>query len=143
MGQTGVACSVADRVLLSPAIAPSQRNSQRIHTPSASAPPRGKLKWLDQHANRPKAALLTLAPGEPPLAERENSLLRILLAEEGLTDVTPKFNVDLSQTLGRAHVRPHCPTITPRGKILIGALRRTLTCWDKCTLNLVPVSQLV
>ena len=111
------------------ALAPPQRKA------SSSAPP----KWEKQHQGLP------LAPKVPvlsPLTSREESLLRVLLARSGLSDLRPDFNVDLSQGLGRAHVRAHCPTITPGGKVLVGGLRRVLGHWDKCLLHLVPVHRL-
>jgi hypothetical protein len=62
----------------------------------AIAPSRGK-KWRDKHDGRRSSGPVRLACS---LTVHEASLQGILLAERGLSDLSPTINVDLAQELG-------------------------------------------
>jgi len=120
--------------------APASRGGGK--TRRATASPRGgktRRKWEEALSGMARVPV-TLAPG-CKLTERQQSLLEVLAARAG--GASNKFNVDLSQGLGRSHVREICPTITPGGKIFIGAAQRTLSVWEKCLMHLIPVHDLV
>lgn len=120
----------------------------RRHDEGASATTRGKgpkgrkLKWVARHAQSAHSSSSSGVVGRVVgLSPRQRSLLGILQAQAGgQTD----FNTDVSQALGRA--RPAqvsaCPTVTPRGRIVVGELGRLMVPIEKLLVHLFPVHTL-
>ncbi len=109
----------------------------RSKTPRPPAASRG-CTWKTQHEGQ-----MSVRMGQPVagLSERAESLLGILLAQAGSHDLSPGWNVDVSQSLQFARLSECLPTVTPRSVIVIGQLRRTMLPIEKCLIHAVPVHE--
>lgn len=124
--------------------APATRRGQARAAPAAT---RGNRKgghgqqWVAKHAQHPHAKSAgTLAGMVAGLSCRQRSLLGIVEATAGAGQA--HFNADVSQGLGRARPMQLCPTVTPRGLIVVGELGRLMSPMEKLLVHLLPVHSL-
>lgn len=130
--------------LASRAVHGAARRGDARAAPAAS---RGKSKgarghkWVAKHAQHAHSgAVGRLAGKVVGLTSRQQSLLRIVEAQAGAGQA--QFNVDVSQGLGRARPVHLCPTVTPKGRIVVGELGRLMTPMEKLLVHLLPVHTL-
>ena len=74
---------------------------------------------------------------------REEALLGIKLAEEGLRALAAHTNVDTSHSFSFARCTEYVPTVTLGSRLVVGQLGRLAIPIEKCLLNTIPVHDFI
>ena len=84
---------------------------------------------------------MQLSPQVATLTEREEHVLGASLAAAGLSDLSPRANVDTNLSHMFASATPYIPTVTPGSRTVVGELRRVMLPIEKILVHAFPIHE--